>query len=412
MHEGSQYRKFEGEADRNHHGDVGNPLYSNGHNMGTTLGGIQITTGAGMGGFGSNQNKRGLETILRNAHAYTELNVSSFGNGKDSQGRTRVGYKDKQKKQAFVQMNHAGDALNLHEAVVQRAKEVFAGFRDDRELLHQLKAVIAACLCEAFDQLAAEGRKILQHQETGSEWEDGDKAKKDGETESAAKTTAAISKHAAANSRAVRRAELHSASMAGKGGLALDYSSVEHRNAKPKTDETANAVSAATSTVSGSASWFENKQASTWDLEDCRSWLLEASRTIAQNWVDERDGAHKDHTADGDDAEGKNGNGKRSAPAAKNYPNGSRDELEGKLVEHSITLCEFLETQMKNGSNSNSAIPGKRVITPRVTDMSKLGIRWQHGRFNVGSIFILFVLQCACRATIHQQCLFHLRCRS
>jgi translation initiation factor 2 beta subunit (eIF-2beta)/eIF-5 len=34
MHEGSQFRKFEGEVDRNHHGDMANPLYSNAHNMG------------------------------------------------------------------------------------------------------------------------------------------------------------------------------------------------------------------------------------------------------------------------------------------------------------------------------------------------------------------------------------------
>ena len=138
MHEGSQFRKFEGEADRNHHGDTQNPLYSNAHNMSTTLGGIQQTSGAGVGGFGS-QRGRGLETVLRNAHAYTELNISQFGKG---DRRTRTGYKDKQKKDAFVQMAHVGDALSLHEAVVQRGKELFAGFRDDRELIQQFKVNI------------------------------------------------------------------------------------------------------------------------------------------------------------------------------------------------------------------------------------------------------------------------------
>jgi hypothetical protein len=69
MHEGSQFRKFEGEADRNHHGDTANPLYyANAHNtMSTALGGVQMTTGAGKGGFGSQ--KRGLETVSRKAHA-------------------------------------------------------------------------------------------------------------------------------------------------------------------------------------------------------------------------------------------------------------------------------------------------------------------------------------------------------
>jgi hypothetical protein len=129
MHEGSQFRKFEGEVDRNHHGDAANPLYSNAHNMGTSLSGVAPVTGAGIGGWGSGGSgasggKRNLETILKNAHAYTELNVSQFGK---TDRRTRIGYKDRQKKEAFLQMTHAGDALNLHEAVVQRAKELFAG---------------------------------------------------------------------------------------------------------------------------------------------------------------------------------------------------------------------------------------------------------------------------------------------
>jgi TFIIB zinc-binding len=137
MHEGSQYRKFEGEVDRNHHGDAANPLFSNAQNMSTSLGGTTMTTmSRGMGGGGGKSN---LETILRNAHAYTELNLSNFGR---SDRRTRTGYKDKQKKEAFVQMAHVGDALNLHEAVIQRAKELFAGFRDDRELVQQFKGVI------------------------------------------------------------------------------------------------------------------------------------------------------------------------------------------------------------------------------------------------------------------------------
>jgi hypothetical protein len=40
-------------------------------------------------------------------------------------------------------MTHFGDALNLHEAVLQRAKELCAGFCDVRELV--------AFPCEAFE---------------------------------------------------------------------------------------------------------------------------------------------------------------------------------------------------------------------------------------------------------------------
>ena len=95
MHEGSAYRKFEGEEDRNHHGDAPNPLFSDAHNMSTTLGGVSFTSGAGMGGYGSNRGTKGMENILRNAHAYTEMNISQFGKGEK---KTRIGYKDRQRR--------------------------------------------------------------------------------------------------------------------------------------------------------------------------------------------------------------------------------------------------------------------------------------------------------------------------
>jgi hypothetical protein len=307
MHEGSQFRKFEGEADRNHHGDMANPLYSNAHNMGTTLGGVQITTGAGLGGFGSQ--KRGLETVLRNAHAFTELNISQFGKG---DRRTRTGYKDKQKKDAFLQMTHCGDALNLHEAVVQRAKELFAGFRDDRELVQQFKGVIAACLCEAFDQLSSAGRQILKQRQ-----ED-------------------IPQETFNNTRATRRNELHHANLAGKGGLQLDLSAV-----KEEKEEQLSSVA--------------QKPATTWDLDDSRSWLLEASRSIAQQWIQDR----------------KNG--------MPGIPDGAQEELEGKLVEHAIVLCNGLEAELKQHASKQGKSNGRgRVVTPRVNDMAMLGIKWQH----------------------------------
>jgi hypothetical protein len=47
--------------------------------MATTLGGMQMTSSAGGPGFGSQ--KKGIEQVLRNAHAYTELNISQFGKG-------------------------------------------------------------------------------------------------------------------------------------------------------------------------------------------------------------------------------------------------------------------------------------------------------------------------------------------
>lgn len=312
MHEGSQFRKFEGEADRNHHGDTQNPLYSNAHNMSTTLGGVQMNTGAGVGGFGS-QRGRGLETVLRNAHSYTELNISQFGKG---DRRTRTGYKDKQKKDAFIQMANVGDALNLHEAVVQRGKELFAGFRDDRELIQQFKGVIAACLCEAFEQLSSDGRSLLKQKQV------------------------ATAQTSFANARSTRRNQLHHAKLAGKGGLLLDMESVSKEN-NVKEDELS----------------LTKKSISSWSLDDCRSWLMEVSRSVAQEWVDER------------------------KKGATNIPAGTREELEGIMVEHSIVICNALEAELhQRGANPTAGNRGGRgkVVTPRVNDMAKLGIKWQH----------------------------------
>jgi hypothetical protein len=138
--------------------------------------------------------------------------------------------------------------------------------------------------------------------------------------------------------------------MAGKGGLVLNESQSVKVDEVPPTGLEA------------------TKAAALWDIEDCRTWLLDVSRTIAQTWIAER---------------GKNG----GISAAKHkIPMGSVSVLEGRLAEHAITLCEHLEAELqkrnnfKNGSHAatNGIMRSTRVITPRVTDMSKLGIKWQH----------------------------------
>lgn len=342
MHEGSQFRKFEGEVDRNHHGDAANPLYSNAHNMSTTLSGVTQVSGAGIGGWGSQKGGgRNLETILRNAHDYIELNVSQLGK---TDRRTRIGYKDRQKKEAFVQMGHVGDALSLHEAVVQRAKELFAGFRDDRELVQQFKGVIAACLCEAFDQLSTQGLNILKQDDIKTE----EVQSGDGKAGSITTEPGTVGYSA----RAARRNELHHAKLAGKGGLLLDFSDVSTVN-KAKLAPKKEATS-----PTAPQSALEETPAATWDLEHCRSWLLEASRRIAQQWVDERT---------------------KGTAASKHIPKGTLEDLEGSLVEHSFTLCEQLEAELlARESRATGNAKGRRVATPRINDMSKLGIKWQH----------------------------------
>ena len=315
LHEGSAFRKFEGEADRNHHGDVANPLYSNAHNMGTTLAGVAMETGAGIG-WGSK--KQGLEKILRHTHTITEMSLSQFGK---EEKKTRVGYKDKQKKDAFVKMSHVANTLCLHDAVLQYAKVLFAGFRDDRELVQQFQGVLAACLWESFEQLSKDGKQILKTR--AGEQDDNHSSSSMADVEV---------------KRVGWRNEMHKASLAKKKPLdnvEVNIQAMSEQKLEP----------------------FEKKEAKLWDLDDCRSWLVKASKTIAESWVNQSEKTNNNN----------------------NVPKGSRDELEGQLVAHALTLCGHLESELskKKKSTNNRVIRNGRAFTPRVTDMSKLGIRWQ-----------------------------------
>ena len=150
--------------------------------------------------------------------------------------------------------------------------------------------------------------------------------------------------------------------MLGKGGLLLDTTAVAHGGIG----------GGALSTKENHQSTglpFETKLAATWDLDDCRSWLMEASKSIAKMWSEAQKNIQSDAIAN---------------PSAQSeisgIPKGTKDELEGELVEHTLKICEFLESELKGGNNGKSKLMGnhQKVKTPRVADMAKLGIKWQH----------------------------------
>jgi hypothetical protein len=246
------------------------------------------------------------------------------------------------------QMVHAGDALGLHEAVVQRAKELFAGFRDDREMVQQFKGVIAACLSEAFDQLSRDGKQLLK--------------KFAGEASEGGDDSTAVIQHA----RASRRNDLHSASLAGKGGLLLDTTVVSHGGVGGGAAH----ENLLKETLTGQP--FETKSAATWDIEDCKSWMIEATKSIARSWVEAR------QMSSSTDVTSESMLGTANSVAV--IPKGTKDELEGTLVEATLKLCEYLESELKQSSNgtTKSATGDRRIHTPRVADMGTLGIKWQH----------------------------------
>ncbi|DBA04209.1 TPA: hypothetical protein N0F65_004317 [Lagenidium giganteum] len=136
VHEGSAYRKFEGEEDKSHHGPAPNKLFSSGHNLRTL-----ISQDGEMAGN------------LRRAAEFVEMNLSQMG--KDER-RTRIGYKDQMKQKACRLIDHTISNLDLHEIVGSRAKKMFAEFRDLREHVHQFEAMVAGCVIAAYMETGKE----------------------------------------------------------------------------------------------------------------------------------------------------------------------------------------------------------------------------------------------------------------
>lgn len=294
------------------------------------------------------------------------MNISQFGKG---ERRTRIGYKDRQKREAFIQMTHVGDALNLHGAVVQRAKELFAGFRNDREQVQQFKGVLAACLCEAFEQLSQDGKQMLKR--SAVELDDyGTDSTEEDDTEKMSSSGDIVRKRKKLNFRANRRSELHSSSFAGKGGLLLnniptEKNLIEQNHSKMK-ENNGNILSKVGTNKYNKSNYGEsqNKPVSSWDLDECRLWLFKASQSIVSKWIEEE-----------------------ITMADVTIPK-CKDELEGELVGHTLTLCNMLENEL---NNVDVKVTDKSVIKGR-----PLGITWQRshdrrpgGRRTAGQLLML-----------------------
>ncbi|GMF10786.1 unnamed protein product [Phytophthora lilii] len=150
VHEGSAYRKFEGEEDKSHHGPAPNKLFSTGHNLRTLI--------SQMAGN------------LRRAAEFVEMNLSQMG--KDER-RTRIGYKDQVCLTMFATKYLIQANLDLHEIVGSRAKKMFAEFRDVREHVHQFDAMVAGCVIAAYMETGKEmysaqnGIRIGQNKQAG-----------------------------------------------------------------------------------------------------------------------------------------------------------------------------------------------------------------------------------------------------
>ena len=279
IHEGLQYRKFEGEEDRNHSGDVFNELFSNAYNTSTTFGrGVFSPSG---GSASATKGTQGAHA-LRKTHNFIEMNISNFNEGSVPRKQTREGYKDRQKKDIFSRMQHVGNALDLNAAVIERAKAMFSCFRDKRQNLTQADGVAAACLCEAFEEFSSDGIQMLSERLKSFE--------------------PRISR------RVLRRDLLHKTCMASS------------REGNDLTSENRFSSKDGTSVNATSASKLERKSLEHWDMCDARSWLLQTSHSLSRRLM-----------ASEDDDKG------------NSVPGIPPDEIDNRLIQHTMDLCEYLE---------------------------------------------------------------------
>ncbi len=147
IHDGEWKRKFEGEVNPSFHGPAPDPRFSGGHNMRTSIGG-----GADMM-RGNSQAAKDLRS-LRWAQNYVEMNLSNMGADKK---RTREGYKDQMKREAFTAIDNTVVNLQLHDTVKDRAQAMFASYRDMLEQVQRLQVVEAACLIAAYREMMQQG---------------------------------------------------------------------------------------------------------------------------------------------------------------------------------------------------------------------------------------------------------------
>ena len=262
-------------------------------------------------------------------------------------------YKDKQKKDAFEKITHACDALNLHPILTQRAKELFSGFRDDREKMVDFNGVVAACLCEAHDQVYKnkKGSQQLKGNPYVSELHIVHQQQVIQDKASIEPTKF--------NVRASRRLKLHSTSLAAKGNflLHMDNNHITNNNSS------GNGV-----LIDDPDSTFDKKDVSTWDLHETRSWLIYAVRKIARQWYQN--------------------NLNNNSNATKNDGNDEQlEQLEGLLLGKIFLLCNALEEELETVNNTKGLVlhstnpkEGKnRIVIPRrVKDIGNLGIQWQY----------------------------------
>jgi hypothetical protein len=154
IHDGEWKRQFEGDENPSQHGPVPDSRFSSGHNLRTN-----INAGSGQGA-GANVSKKDLQD-LKNIQEKVEMNLSNMKFGIDVR-TTRIGYKDKQKREVFTMIEELAGSMQLHDKVVAEAQGLFADYREAMEQIQQRDLVAAACVVQALRTTVKAGQAMYQ----------------------------------------------------------------------------------------------------------------------------------------------------------------------------------------------------------------------------------------------------------
>jgi len=156
IYDGEWKRQFEGSESVSQHGPAADARFSSAHNLRTNISG-----GTGKGA-GSKVTKSEIKE-LKAMQEQIEMNLSNMDHdpredADKTEKKTRIGYKDKMKREQFAVMDDLGRSLQLHDRIIQLAQSYFATIRDAEERLMQKNAVTAACMIMAMRKLANDDR--------------------------------------------------------------------------------------------------------------------------------------------------------------------------------------------------------------------------------------------------------------
>jgi hypothetical protein len=138
LHDGDWTRSFEGEENTSQVGPPPDPLLSNRYNLRT---GMALATGVP---------KVRMKALRIMAEAVEMGSGSSAAGLADK--RTRLAYKDKMKLSARNALVAAAERLEMARPIADRASQLFAAFRDNREHVTAYEETLAGCLTAAYEE--------------------------------------------------------------------------------------------------------------------------------------------------------------------------------------------------------------------------------------------------------------------